>query len=649
MKKINKSYPYILTFFAFIIALVIWDYIKLPYDENNIVQGTALIKKINPYDNTLKVIFSIFFPLGVFLITYLLNYKVFGVIPYQKNFFLNSNNCNKNHNKFPTEKINIFTFFLISLLIIEFLSLDFSVLLSPVDIYHDGLILVPSYNFLIFKKYWISTHFDWGLGANLRPILIWKILGFETIGAARFFDQSIILLNKIILIFICRKISLLLTNKNIYQLLFFLLLSFSSIQLSNYFVSLTGTGGSPIPLRLVFFLLFFLFLIESFSKKNIYIKVFLLGFFSSISFIWFTDIAFYTNTILLIYLLLLIFVREFKKVFIIFSGAGVSWVLFFLYFGPEEMKEFFFQIRSNFNFIYYFNFLEFPKPFSDHYGSSRALKSLLLIIINGIVCLNLCLDKNKKLTFEMKMLLVMTFIASIVLFKSALVRADIYHIRYASGFTFFLFILNFFLIIFYKLGFKKISLSSIHFDKNYFFIALIIVATSCFFFLKHDQSSIQRLASAKENIKLVLLKNDNSYLNFKPGMWNYGRKYSELNFDEDKKFINHYKSLTKKDKCVQNFTEYLSLSYFLKKPTCTKFYNAQFIQHKITEDNFIYLFKQNLPNYILYSSPIVHLDKYGNKQQESLLKGMPDVDKFIKKNYFFYESYLGKWTILKKN
>ena len=147
---------------------------------------------------------------------------------------------------------------------------------------------------------------------------------------------------------------------------------------------------------------------------------------------------------------------------------------------------------------------------------------------------------------------------------------------------------------------------------------------------------------------IVLLKNDSHFLNYKPGMWNYGRKYSEADYDDDKNFISYYENLTIKDECVQNFTEYLSLSFFLKKPTCTKFYNFQFVQPNINEDKFIESFKTKLPGFILYSSPIVHLDKDGKNQYYSLLKGVPNVDKFINKNYFFYESYLGKWSIYKK-
>jgi hypothetical protein len=224
-------------------------------------------------------------------------------------------------------------------------------------------------------------------------------------------------------------------------------------------------------------------------------------------------------------------------------------------------------------FIYYFNFLEFPKPFSSDYGSSKAIKSLLLIIVNGIICIHLCLNKNIKNTYEIKMLLIMAFISSVVLFKSALIRSDIYHIQYASGFIFFLSILNFYLIFFYRFEFNKKVFKFIKLNNHYYSIILIIVVLSIFM-LKNDLNSMQRLISFKQDIKFILHKNDDFYLNFKSGMWNYGRKYSATDLDEDRKFITYYKNLTINDKCIQNFTEYLALSYFLKKPRA-KFFDTR--------------------------------------------------------------------------
>ena len=109
----KKFYPYIFVFISIILAVILFDYIKLPYDENNIIQGSAFIKRINPYNNLLKVYFFILFPLSVFLISYLYTHNALGIVPFKKNFFLNINNCNSNIFKHENKKINFFTFLLI--------------------------------------------------------------------------------------------------------------------------------------------------------------------------------------------------------------------------------------------------------------------------------------------------------------------------------------------------------------------------------------------------------------------------------------------------------------------------------------------------------------------------------------------------------
>ena len=651
MRKFKNIYPYVFCFVSIIFSYLIWDFLKLPYDENNIIQGTAFNKKINPYDNTLKVLFFIFFPLLIFFIFFIKEKNLLSINPLKKNFFLKDNGIRYKNlndtNSYNLKLLNFLTILILIFCILSFFSLDFKKLLQPVDIYHDGLILVPPFNFDTYEKFWLSIHFDYGIGGNLRPKFIWKMLGLESIGSARFLDQCFILLNKILIILICRKVTLIVCEKKNISIIFFIFLTLSSIQLTDYFVSLTGTGGSEFPLRLFLFLLFYLFLLENIFSKNNFTKAFILGSFSSTSFLWFTDIAFYLNGVLVAYLLILTLSKNQHKIYIIISGILFSWILFVLFFGLEETSQMFFQIRSNLKFIYYFNFLEFPKPFSEDYASSRAVKSLILIIINGLICINLCLKKSFKLNLNFKVLLLITFVCSIIIFKSALVRADSYHLKYTLGFILFLFFVQIYYLVFinqnyffkniYLLRFKKLKLATIY---SLFSLVLFLITNN----LSFDRIS----NNIKNDIKTVLIKEDNYFLKFKIGMYNYGRKFNSKNLEDDQKFINYYTGLTKNDNCVQNFTEYLALAYFLKKPTCTSFYNAQFIQHKITDEKFIREFKDNMPNYILYKSPISFFDKSGYKQQNNLMNGIPNVEKFIKKNYSFYTSYLNNWVIYKK-
>lgn len=646
MKKLGEFYPYIFCMIAIFIATLLWDFLKFSYDESNLIQGVSYNKKINPYDNIFKVLFFIFFPLFIFFLTFLKKNDLYSINPLDKNFFLAANvNSYENYNLIVQKnfKIKFFLSVLIILCLLEFISLDFTNLLSPVDIYHDGQVLVPTFNYLTNKNFWFSIHFDFGFGGNLRPLLFWKIFGFETIGATRIFDQSLILLNKICLIFISLKtIKILRVREN--KELFFLILALSSIQLSDYFVSLHGSGGPPFPIRMSLFLLFFLFLMESIVTKNL-IKNTILGFFSAISIFWFTDIAIYINFILLSYCSILIFLKDFNKIYQILAGIVFSWLCFIFFLGLDQINEVFYQISSNLSFIYYFNFIEFPKPFSDHYSASRALKSLMLIIINGILLINLCLRKKFDLNINSKVYLLILFITSIVIFKSALIRSDAYHLKYTSGFILLLFLIQILYILFYQKFMEQIY-KKINFNKIIFSSLALIIISSYFVMIKNVK--IQSIkTNIKFNIKKVVLQTDMNYLNFKPGTFSYGKLYTKENFEDDKKFIEFYKKITQEDKCVQNFTEYLSLSYFLKKPTCTKYYNPQFIQHNVTDKKFLDEFKKKMPEYILFTSPIVFIDKYGIKQQDDLIKGIPRVENFINDNYTLYKSYLNQWSIYK--
>lgn len=651
--KINLNIiSFICLILAILISLFLWDLIKLPYDNTNLIQGTAFNKKINPYDNTLKVLFFLFFPIISYLIIFLKKKKIYSINPFNKNFFLNQkiNISEKSYQGTFNEIQNYINFILLIILffcVIEFFSLDFNILLRPVDVYHDGLLLLPPINYFNYGSFWSSIHFDYGIGGNLRSLVIWKFLNDETIGSARFFDQGIILLIKILIIFICRKITQILHKENFSSIIFFLLLSFSSIQLTDYFVSLTGTAGSEFPLRLSLFLLFYLILIDNIYSDTSLFKGALLGLFSSISFLWYTDIAFYINGILVFYIVFLLLTKSFKNIFFILVGVFFSWIIFILIFGSNEVNLMFYQIKSNLDFIYYFNFLEFPKPFSDHYSSSRALKSLILIIINAIICINLCFKKKYEINSKGKLLIIITFICSLIIFKSALIRSDAYHLKYTLGFIFLcLFVQIYYLLIVEQ---NKISLffKNLNFIKNKkISIMIIFILTIIFFQNKINFNKIN--ANFSKNIKDVLTKKDDYFLNFKPGMYSYGRVYTEKNINDDREFIFFYKKLTEKDSCIQNFTEYLVLGYFLKKPSCTSFYNPQFIQHNNTDKKFIKEFSQNLPEYILFKSPVIFFDKSGYQQQKSLLDGVPNVENFINKNYTFFTTYLNNWVIYKR-
>ena len=55
---------------------------------------------------------------------------------------------------------------------------------------------------------------------------------------------------------------------------------------------------------------------------------------------------------------------------------------------------------------------------------SRATKTLLFILLAGLLTLNFCFSNDKKLTQNEKILLLILYIYSVISFKNALGRSD---------------------------------------------------------------------------------------------------------------------------------------------------------------------------------------------------------------------------------
>ena len=114
------------------------------------------------------------------------------------------------------------------LIIVEFFSLDFSYFTNKIDSLHDGVFLVPPKNYFFSDKLWLTTMYDYGVISNNIGIIISKFFNDYTIGSIRFFNLFLILINKIILLFICKKIVETLNFSSIVKNIFFVLLFFMS-------------------------------------------------------------------------------------------------------------------------------------------------------------------------------------------------------------------------------------------------------------------------------------------------------------------------------------------------------------------------------------------------------------------------------------
>ena len=174
------------------------------------------------------------------------------------------------------------------------------------------LYLSAPINYLNKKNLWTGTHFDYGLIGNNINIFFYYLFGEITIGINRFGSLCLILLNKILVILLCKKLiinTLEFRNKN----LIFFVFCFASLGLADF-----NEHVNPIHARMFVFLIFFLFLIEVLIFENTKLISFILGLFSPTAAIFYFDIGAYINAIIIISLIFLIYTKKYINIAYIF-------------------------------------------------------------------------------------------------------------------------------------------------------------------------------------------------------------------------------------------------------------------------------------------------------------------------------------------
>ena len=600
----KKTLPWLALLFGIIFSTIIWKYISLPYDETNEIIGEYSLKKINPINDSLRGIFFIFFPLFLYLIVYLKQNKhLFSL----KIFINREPSRNKN--------ITYLSYILIFFSILEFYSLDYNYFISELDAHHEGTYLTAQLNVLSKNKFWSGTFFDYGFLGNSIGLFFNFLFDDYSIGIQRYGFKLMLLLNKILLILICRKIIICLDEKNKKEFLF-LIFTLSSLTLVSFYKPVT-----PIHAKLFLFLIFTLlvFNIISSEKNSPIIKLFI-GSFSLFSILFYWDIGTYINALLLILLIYLFLLKKFKDFYQISFGIILSWLIFIILTPKAEFRELVNQYIFIINISDYLIGIEYPEPFSNK--STRYTKALLLIILAGIFLINYIFSKKKNESLQSKLLLLFLFISSIIFFKSGLMRSDTPHIKYTSGI--------YMLLIFYFISYHLVNITNnikiinkffVFFEKKKIF--LIFSSLICFIiFFKNNYFNLVNVFNADKNFHKITKINDDDFLN-----------------NDYLNFLNIYRDLTKNEKCVQQFTDDNAIPYLVNKPTCTKYFVHAHVIKNWTEEDFIKELDKAKPNFIVYSSGV---NWFKNRENA------PNADKYILNNYFLYKN-LSPWIIYKKN
>ena len=131
----KKIIPILIYFFSILIFILSWDYINLPYDEQNKIIAEYYEKKINPVNDTFKFLVFIVFPSLIFLTSYFkLNNNTYSINPLNRDFFL----INESKDiKF--QNLNTAAAIIIFFLILDYLLFDFTWYHRELDFFHEVL------------------------------------------------------------------------------------------------------------------------------------------------------------------------------------------------------------------------------------------------------------------------------------------------------------------------------------------------------------------------------------------------------------------------------------------------------------------------------------------------------------------------------
>ena len=613
--KIQKNNLIIILslFLSIIFSSYVWHLIKLPYKEVNIV-GVYAENKFNAYNEILRYLFFIFFPLVIFLSLqiHFIKFSFKNLIPQLK---INENTIYENNQTIRLIKIVIIAF-----IFAEFFSVDFT--LIQLDLLHEGQRLSSSYKSLIDNSLWSGSYVTVGLFyETLSAKLIWQLFDHESIGLMRFADRIFILFCKILIVLIIYKIALFSKLKFFYKEIFFIICSL--ILIINLFDYHTQRNDAEyllfreLPILLTTYLFF-----EIISKKDSNkLLILLLGPISFFSMLWSIDRGLICNVLVFSILIYFLITQKFKDGIVIFFSIFFSWLLAIFFLG----NEFKFFLDNTFTLLKEINYVFgeiHVTPFGSGNDSFRAGKILIAIIFCLIISLNFFIQNNKNYSTQFKLSMLFLSIVSFLTYGYNLGRSGEVHLKEVFGYSiifFVILIVGYFLQILSnkKLFFKKYT------SRNSIFLLIFV---TCIFTLSLNVNPSKILKFNKRFIQYINLE-DQFYLD-----------------KAENSFLKDSNDIVKDYNCIQMFTNEIAYLYLLRKKNCTKYYMVFSIGSPRSQMKMI-----NELNDV----DIIITSEYDDKGHPTYK--LPLVTDFIKENYVtvfeenFISSRRNKRIILKKN
>ncbi len=528
----------ILFYISFVIIIVlsgfIWPHINLPYEETSII-GEYSKNKYHHNNDLLRYLIFILIPILSFLLYLLKTNQNF-----ISNFLEKLSQIENEKSIINLNLIYIFFFFLF-ILSIEFLSINLPI--HKIDSFHEGQQLSAAYKYRLDNKLWSGSYVTVGIIYEaITSNLVWNLFENINIGAVRFFKLFLILILKILLVIFSYQLTKATKLDGFLECLFFIVISFISVNFVNYLFYGGYLIYREIPV-LLSVIIFFQFLLKKFGSKYFLL---ILGPLSCLSIFYSLDRGFVTNIFILIFFIYLLINKELKTLISCLLSVVLCWLFSFYYLGNEF--EYFIQNTTLIlQEIKQIGGIIHPIPFTGEQNSTRSFKSLFLISLGLIIAFDLMTQKK---TIFTKNFTLMLFVISILCFFTygyAIGRADGPHIRSTFGYTIILYslIITYLLFKFFE---KKKFINNI--NKFSLIISLFLII------LLFSKSIIfTNISSFKTRLQ--------NYVNYKDDIF--------LN-DNEKSFVKNAKNILIKTKCVQLFTNDVSMLYLIRKPNCTKFY-----------------------------------------------------------------------------
>jgi len=545
MKIQRQRLIFSIFFFAsIIISYLIWDSINLEFKNPDII-GQYSLNNYNAANDILRYFIFLILPCSVLII-----YKYYS----QKFFFTKINSFLINNEKTPPQdNKTLLFFFLLFLILIFFEFFSINLPTHKVDSYHDGQRLTSAYKFFTEGTLWSGSYITVGIFyETLSSSIFWNLFDHVSIGLARFADIVYIFIFKILFIFFIFLLAEATKLEIKKKIIFFVFNSIIFITLIDYDLSnVDNIGYRELPI--VSILILFTLLLNKTKNR---INIFFISILSPISMFWGIDRGIVCNILILIIFGYLFLSKRKNEGLLLLLLISIFWFLSYLYLG-NEFEYFLSNTFLVFKEMSYVHGLIHPKIFSDDLYSGRATKTILIILANLLISINLLFKKKYSINFSKIIIFLSLISAGSYLY--ALGRSDGPHIKNSFGFPLITISLFFSYFILRKFT-KKIT-----YDKSKIISGLLVIL-----FIFNIELNLKNILSYNKRLNDFIYLSDTSFLS-----------------NEEKNFISFIKPKLVNYSCIQIFSNDAILNYLLRKKSCTKYYFVWSAASKSNQNQFI--------------------------------------------------------------